>query len=98
DLDREGRSAGGLEARIIGRVVDDLPEPELLVEFDRARVIRPRHGDLVEPRAGADVEPDALLADRSGALAQLRRVVQRNPDELAGASDRVGERRPGREE
>src|SRR3546814_7650755 len=74
------RAAVGLEARIIGRAVDNLPEPERAVEIDRALVIGPGHGDLVEPEAIADVEAHALLADRAGPFAKVRRLEQRSEE------------------
>src|SRR4051794_16970539 len=46
DLHRKGRSAGGLEPRIIGRVVNDLLQTQCAIEFDRAAVVRAGYGHL----------------------------------------------------
>ena len=95
DLDREGHPARSLEPRVAGvGAADDLLEPEPAVEIDRALVIGAGHGHLVEPRARADVEPHPPLPDRPRALAEIGRVVQRDPDEFARPRHRVGKADP----
>ena len=85
DLHRQSAAPGGFEAGVIRRIVDDLLEADRLVEADGASVIVASQGHLIEPRARTDIEPYPALPDRAGAIAQLRRILQRDSNKGAGA-------------
>src|SRR5205085_11522035 len=76
DLDGQRRSAASFEPRVIGRIVDDLFEAELLVGADRPLVIRAGDGDLIEAKLRSGVEANLLLADRAAPQPKAWRFEQ----------------------
>ncbi len=72
--------------------INDLGQAECAVKCLRPR--RHRQRRLVEPHAGAEIEPHLLMPHRPMPAAEARRIVDREPYELASKLDCPIQRHP----